>query len=789
MLCLIHPSSSDFLSHFNTNEHHIIFNEIGQIATSMSYLHIGIPVNLTSIQHHITAFSSYLTRFTSLKTDHPNKLQFQRVITELATFAKRKLDKLSDKLRFIDHVLPEDPTPPARNKRFIDTILLEICKKDDHQVRVALGTCKQNLILFIAQEQSCLFQLKSATNSLIPEHSYLYEPSLRTKRQFSIASLNTCQRTLPKNQHLLDLCNADTKLISNAVLTCISNTSSAINKPPNFADNHYNRTLFADLTSTTTTTTPAPPPYPFFPFPTTRPPYHSTLTSPPPPRHKRQILAAIGLATGVLGTFLGLFNKAEITEIQTQLLNLQDQQHIVTTIVEKHEHELATLHDELIHLTSIVETLIMYNPALVYATLDATVLLITEKLDSLFDTLQQLQHQRLSVSLLDEFQLTSVFNSLKATALHREVKLLPARPQDLFQLDTSYVRSGSEILIIVHVPVVMSDSLLTLFEYVPFPYPLLATSSTPPPAIHTLQDLANSLNVSSSSALYFVPDFPMIAIGRNSDINSASYRLISQSDLAACIQKNHIYLCEKHQTLRNDLPGSCLGALYLQHEQGVIENCKIDRRPLREVTFQLSPVKHIVYSPYPFTTQILCNNGSHYTQKLFGTTYLTVPPLCHIKLINRTISSDGNIRVSVNPLIFTWHFDPPLLPTELLTSASHLDDQFNELKSNLSQFRHFTNESITDKQFSDLLYNHVTSYSNSSAVIWLSLSFTFLAILITTVCACMICRARRRRLLRRRRQHYEAGIPLSVTAFADSDEDEISYLARTAPTRGIPSQK
>ena len=53
----------------------------------------------------------------------------------------------------------------------------------------------------------------------------------------------------------------------------------------------------------------------------------------------------------------------------------------------------------------------------------------------------------------------------------------------------------------------------------------------------------------------------------------------------------------------------------------------------------------------------------------------------------------------------------------------------------------------------------------------------------------MICRARRRRLLRRRRQHYEAGIPLSVTAFADSDEDEISYLARTAPTRGIPSQK
>jgi hypothetical protein len=53
---------------------------------------------------------------------------------------------------------------------------------------------------------------------------------------------------------------------------------------------------------------------------------------------------------------------------------------------------------------------------------------------------------------------------------------------------------------------------------------------------------------------------------------------------------------------------------------------------------------------------------------------------------NNTIVSDGNICVSPEPLIFEWVFELPLLPSELLVMASHVNDKLNNLKSNISQF-------------------------------------------------------------------------------------------------------
>ncbi len=69
--------------------------------------------------------------------------------------------------------------------------------------------------------------------------------------------------------------------------------------------------------------------------------------------------------------------------------------------------------------------------------------------------------------------------------------------------------------------------------------PFRTPSSPPTPAhILTLQELTYSFNSSSTSALYFKPNHPFIAIGCHLDINSANYQLISQPDLALCIQKN-----------------------------------------------------------------------------------------------------------------------------------------------------------------------------------------------------------------------------------------------------------
>ena len=86
-------------------------------------------------------------------------------------------------------------------------------------------------------------------------------------------------------------------------------------------------------------------------------------------RHTRQILVAAAAVGGILGTFLGLFDDHEIKEIKHDLVHLEDQHNILTSIVQKHERELTALHSELTALTNTVESLIMYNPTLVYAIL------------------------------------------------------------------------------------------------------------------------------------------------------------------------------------------------------------------------------------------------------------------------------------------------------------------------------------------------------------------------------------------------------------------------------------
>ncbi len=76
--------------------------------------------------------------------------------------------------------------------------------------------------------------------------------------------------------------------------------------------------------------------------------------------------------------------------IQKQLLDLTDKQTLLTNIVQKHDHIISELIKDMAHLTEIVQTLIMYNPALVYAKLEQNIKLIEDRLTILFNTIQQL---------------------------------------------------------------------------------------------------------------------------------------------------------------------------------------------------------------------------------------------------------------------------------------------------------------------------------------------------------------------------------------------------------------
>jgi hypothetical protein len=169
---LAHPTVQ--LPASSHSNHHIIFNPIGTIAAKMSYIHVTIPIYISSIQHQLDSFTSYVERFTNLNTTHNNKLHFARVIQQLATFALNELNHGRDHFRNLDTLLPEDISDNPRHKRFIEGIIIEVCKKDYHFQKSDLNNCREHLKFLENQLTLRRSHAQPLTASDIPSFSYMH---------------------------------------------------------------------------------------------------------------------------------------------------------------------------------------------------------------------------------------------------------------------------------------------------------------------------------------------------------------------------------------------------------------------------------------------------------------------------------------------------------------------------------------------------------------------------------------------------------------------------------------
>ena len=176
------------------------------------------------------------------------------------------------------------------------------------------------------------------------------------------------------------------------------------------------------------------------------------------------------------------------------------------------------------------------------------------------------------------------------------------------------------------------------------------------------------------------------------------------------------------------MSGSCLGALFIQNPEGIEENCRIERKQLRETVYRLSATEHLVFSPNPLTTQIECKNGSHFPLRLKATSRISIPEGCSAQLHNHTIYSDPTLRIAPEALHFTWDFNPANLPNsaQLLEGTKHIGPQLAMIRKHLDQL---ANETIAKEVFAGLLVEHLTSPNKISILIWIILILLAAALL------------------------------------------------------------
>ncbi len=154
------------------------------------------------------------------------------------------------------------------------------------------------------------------------------------------------------------------------------------------------------------------------------------------------------------------------------MIEMQDSHNLLVQIQKTQNHQIKELESGLDHLEEIFSIFIKNNPALLYTKFNELLQTLQQHIYNLQDTLQMLQLHRLSTNTLTSTHLYTLYNQITTLAWTNNLSPLTNQAQDLFQLDTSYLRIKNEILIFVHVPCSNPSSLPTMYKYVPFPIPV-----------------------------------------------------------------------------------------------------------------------------------------------------------------------------------------------------------------------------------------------------------------------------------------------------------------------------
>ena len=786
--------------------HHVIFDNLGKLSTGVTYINIAITVNVTTFEEQIDMFSSQLENLlnTSNSSTHPspppsnfttpnithssiNTKNFETLTKNIVNYANSRLKTLRTQLDTIHTLLPTDHTYDEQNnrhKRFaflIPMIICEVNKAKMHTVKLEMRAefdAVQAELEAYKHEYDKLYN--ETMPELIPEYLSEAQASDLTNDQLELGTeyLTRTRRDVKFLMSIIEQKDGkhilETQPNYNEPQYTLEHTTRnphlkynpkfgrKAHKPQTFikSNTHPNKFFYSRHPNTTT------------------PPTSLTTTTPQPvslttnlPREKRFIIATAALVTGVLGTFFGLFNQYEINNMRGTMDEMQNKHNLLVQISQNHEIQIERLQSSLSELETVFNLFLKSNPALLYAQLNDKIMMIQDNISKFKDTVQMLQLQRLSTNALNFHQLSYAYDSVVATAKENNLAPLTNKVQDIFQLDTSYIRIKNQLLIIVHVPCSNPENLLTIYKYVPFPIPVLP-SKNKDTKLNTIQDIFE-LDFSSfaTEGIHFSPKSDLIAIGKNTHGRN-KYIILSSSDLQVCTKRPQAYICERHQVTRSDLLGSCLGSLYMQSAVGVFENCDINRVNLREQVYQISSTDHIIYTPLPLSTQITCNNGSYFNIKIKQVQQISIPEGCSVELTNHTITSDFSIRLNSESIHFEWDFDPLNFPNsaQFLIDSKSIDSKLRIIENNLSIIK---NDTIEPHEFSNLILQHYNSGHWLAITIICFISFSALI----GLCTIIVCI--RNNILARGRIDESSASYHRRSQSDDDDEDEISRIART----------
>ena len=738
--------TSDFMA-----KNYVVFDDVGTMVSNLGFLHVLIPINISTLHDQAMLLAYNLHNLTVSANDSTPTATLRKVLIDIVNIQIIQLNEVISELITVDSLLPETDDAkirPRRNKRFIFLPPLiavgieydkmkrryynladdyNVLKHDYDQLQE-----KYNLLLkdrdFYKQKYQNLTMFVRALQEKYPQDieypdSSTFMPVTAALTSFVNDQFKTRKMQMPKNQNNnLNLFQAQDNDLQDKFKTMrdINNLANLNfdNKDSTYPSNHpptpptqptrENENFVADdpmlevgrakrqtLGDIADISLFAMSQYDGFLDNRNVSNATDFVQNCNNGRDKRAVgagviaMGAVGALGGLLGTFLGMYNVAEIKQLQNQVGNLNEQSKLLMEISLKQEKAIQDLLLSIDNVNSALQGLIVHNPSVLQARLSHHISMFKDKVRQSLHVIQELQHRRLAVDYLDKAELNAMHEALKNQAHTLGYELLPEKITDYFQLEASYLRVDQDIVLILHVPCVAPHGKLKIYKHIPYPFPIHTAPRVSNDSIAGSLMLSKNVSLAfnppiSPEALYLKSVENFIAIGTDD-----KYKTFTEKELTECDKHGRYFLCEGHQILRTHLAESCLGALYLRQEDGMRAHCKFERRPLEEEVYQTSSNDFLVFSPTSFTTKLVCTNASLTNTPIFvqGATNVHVPPGCTVELKSHAISADLNIRISPPPIHAVWEWNPLSFPSSMLEDIQAVDNRLAGVQQELHRIQ------------------------------------------------------------------------------------------------------
>ena len=702
---------------------HIVFEEVGKMATQMKYIHVVVPLNISVLYTEAEILKNSLTQMANKTTSQKHKIPFTKAVRDTGDYGLLRLQETMEMVNDLNLNLPHNS---SHTHHF---------KEDPHMILKRDIAC---LYGYSSNPERC-DEVRDISQFFLNPLAAIIEAAKGTRWE------DSREYQAEKNAAL-------EKQVNN-YQTRIDTLYDKLNPtfPETFDDAYY-----PDAPTTTTST--------YRPWTNEwretylkkkRDKLYQVLQDlmrdeefinaasdvPDYYIHSRskRFIKAFTLFNDVLGTFMGALNAHEIRQLKIKFNSLSEQHNMLVRVTQVHDNEIKELTRNMLKIVEVLDFMAEYNPGLLVMKIDVELSRFYNRVIVLTNAVQQLHHRRLSVDLLSPKQMIAMHESVMEAAHEDGYHPLTTQISDYYQIEVSYTRSDIDIIILVHVPCTKLTSLLTIYRYLPFPIPIpilpkshdftIGQSLALPRINETVLDQIFDQNdldyVQTPEALFITDTTDLIAIGSDD-----SFQILTQTELAGCIQKNHVYQCDKHHIVKNDLSQSCLGSLYLREERGVRTHCKFERKAVTEMAYQLTKTDHLIYSPNPQTSKINCKNGTTHRIHFDKITKIHLDEGCFIKLQKHTIGADDTITIAPATLQYTWAFDPFVLPANMLTSPAHYDHMLYDIKKDVFELEKQIDERQQLNVFEEMLSTTTFSTNPIALIIWISLAFSSLAIFV-----------------------------------------------------------